>query len=267
MCTKTDLIRFPHLHTIKLCSGPLRRMTTKWKTYERIYIALTNKSRKLISLEQSVSCLLVVEACLLLFWLLAASGRFRLDPETSGFRSVVRTHCFKDMTGKFKLHFLCLKKTDNVLIEEEHSLFWWETAGVLPISHWIYIISEIAAGCNVLSFSFLFFLHEFKKKIGSRLAGSFVHSLPRKMTLWQKFWTGKKHGLYADKTSQDIQRLADQRDRWSGKCEMWLCSSKAHVCISSFKKKINKWWKLCCTDGFFILFKSDHKFQWIHPKV
>lgn len=165
MCTKTDLIRFPHLHTIKLCSGPLRRMTTKWKTYERIYIALTNKSRKLISLEQSVSCLLVVEACLLLFWLLAASGRFRLDPETSGFRSVVRTHCFKDMTGKFKLHFLCLKKTDNVLIEEEHSLFWWETAGVLPISHWIYIISEIAAGCNVLSFSFLFFCTSSKRKL------------------------------------------------------------------------------------------------------
>lgn len=25
VCTKTDLIRFPHLHTIKLCSEPLRR--------------------------------------------------------------------------------------------------------------------------------------------------------------------------------------------------------------------------------------------------
>lgn len=141
-------------------------MTTKWKTYERIYIALTNKGRKLISLEQSVSCLLVVEACLLLFWLLAAPGRFRLDPETSGFCSVVRTRCFKDKIWKLKLHFQCLKKTDNVLIEEEHSLFWWETAGVLPISHWIYIISEIAAGCNVLSFFlFSFFCTSSKRKL------------------------------------------------------------------------------------------------------
>lgn len=189
MCTKTDLIRFPHLHTIKLCSGPLRRMTTKWKTYERIHIALTNKGRKLISLEQSVSCLLVVEACLLLFWLLAASGRFRLDPETSGFHSVVRTHSFKDTTWKLKLHFLCLKKTDNVLIQEEHSLFWWETAGVLPISHWIYIISEIAAGCNVLSFSFFsFFCTSSKRKLALDWQ-ALLSILP--LPLWQKFWTGE----------------------------------------------------------------------------
>lgn len=33
MCTKSDFIRIAHLHTIKLCSKPLRRMKTRWTTH------------------------------------------------------------------------------------------------------------------------------------------------------------------------------------------------------------------------------------------
>lgn len=102
-----------------------------------------DKQRQEINQSGAVSELPVGGRSLPLFWLMATLGRFRLDPETSGFHSVVRTHCFKGKTGKLKLSFQCLKKTDNVLIKEKHSLFWWETAGVLPISRRIYIISEI----------------------------------------------------------------------------------------------------------------------------
>lgn len=43
---KRDFLRFPHLHTIKLCSEPLRRMKMSRKTYERVCVVLTNKDRK-----------------------------------------------------------------------------------------------------------------------------------------------------------------------------------------------------------------------------
>lgn len=46
MSKKRDFLRFPHLHTIKLCSEPLRRMKMSRKTYERVCVVLTNKDRK-----------------------------------------------------------------------------------------------------------------------------------------------------------------------------------------------------------------------------
>lgn len=43
---KNDLLRFPHLHTIKLCSEPLRGTKMSRKTYEGVCVVLTNKGRK-----------------------------------------------------------------------------------------------------------------------------------------------------------------------------------------------------------------------------
>lgn len=48
-CAKKETSSFPHLHTIKLCSEPLRRMKMSRKTYERVCVVLTNKDRKYIS--------------------------------------------------------------------------------------------------------------------------------------------------------------------------------------------------------------------------
>lgn len=141
--TKPILIRFPHLHTIKLCSGPLRRRMTGWKTYEGLWIALTNKGRKLISLEQSAGCLLVVPTC---------PPHFSERHRQAGSEEIGKPQAFPACSehaasmarhDKWKWVFSVQKKTDNVAQKEKRSLFWWETAGGLPIRCWIYIISEI----------------------------------------------------------------------------------------------------------------------------
>lgn len=69
-CTSAVLIRFPHLHTIKLCSGPLRRWMTGRETYEvSVFLGQTkagNESAR--SSRQSAGRLLGVPTCLPL-WL------------------------------------------------------------------------------------------------------------------------------------------------------------------------------------------------------
>lgn len=42
---KIDLIRFFHLHTIKVCNEPLRETKMRWDTYEVVPCVLTNKDR------------------------------------------------------------------------------------------------------------------------------------------------------------------------------------------------------------------------------
>lgn len=81
-----------------------------------------------------------------------------------------RTQNIKCFAQKYAIRDTCretetqcfqrLKKTDNVLIKEKHSLCWWETAGVLPISRWIYIISEICCW-RYFFFKFIYFLFFF----------------------------------------------------------------------------------------------------------
>lgn len=95
-------------------------------------------------MNQSAGCLVVVPACLPL-WLAAApgqvqmgSGNLRLSlhaPDTPLQR--------RGRKMKMKMSFQPPKKTDNVPSKEKHSLFWWETAGVLPIRCWIYTITVI----------------------------------------------------------------------------------------------------------------------------
>ena len=142
-------------------------------------------------------CLLVVKASLSLFWLLATLGRFRLElcVETSGCSGAVRTHCFTRKTRNTKAE-LSPSKEDELYSHKgkKSSLFWWETAGVLPIRCWIYIIIEICCWQCCFSFFFflLFFLNDFRKKIGSRQTGFLVHTVPKKEITLANVWNWKK---------------------------------------------------------------------------
>lgn len=92
--------------------------------------------------------------------------------------------------------FQRLKKTDNVLIKEKHSLCWWETAGVLPISRWIYIISEICCWRSFFNLFIYFLVHFiiifyfFHRSSEAKLALDWQASLSvrqqRKTFLWQR---------------------------------------------------------------------------------
>lgn len=73
------------------------------------------------------------------------SGDLRLTPRA-------RHTLLQRSNMQVKMSFQPLKKTDNVPSKEKHSLFWCETAGVLPIRCWIYIITVI---CCQQYYSFL----------------------------------------------------------------------------------------------------------------
>lgn len=117
--TSAVLIRFPHLHTIKLCSGPFRRWMTGRETYEgpSVFLGQTkagNESAR--SSRQSAGRLPGVPTCLPL-WL----ARFRRDRETSGFPCALGRAATK--AKKKKKEFQPVMKTDIVPSKEKDSLF------------------------------------------------------------------------------------------------------------------------------------------------
>lgn len=94
------------------------------------------------------------------------------------------------------------------------------------------LVVKFAAGSNVL-FIYFFFCISSETNLALNRQASLSILYQRKTFPWQKFWTAKQHVCRKNK-------LANQQDRWSEKCEMWLHSSKARVCFSSiFKKSIN----------------------------
>lgn len=122
-CTSAALIRFPHLHTIKVCSGPLRRWMTGRETYEgpSVFLGQTkagNESAR--SSRQSAGRLLGVPTCLPP---LASQERFRRDRETSGFPCALGCAAAKAKKKKKKKDFQPLMKTDIVPSTEKDSLF------------------------------------------------------------------------------------------------------------------------------------------------
>lgn len=189
MCTKIDFIRFPHLHTIKLCSEPLRRMKTRWKTYEGVYIVLTNKGRKLISQSWGVSELPVGGRSLPLLFLAAGdvrqvqtgSGNPRLQQYT------VRTHCFNGKTPKLKLSFHCLKKIDNIFIKGKQTHYFDEKQLVCcQLDAEFTLLVKFAAGSD----GFYFFCALVQKE--NWLS---TNRLPCTLCTTEKYYFGKSLGM------------------------------------------------------------------------
>lgn len=144
-----------------------------------------------------------------LLWLLAMSGRFRPDlyQETSGCSDVVRTQ-----TRKLKLR---VKKIDNFLIKEKQTHYFDEKQLVCcQLGAEFTLLVKFATGSDVF---FFFFVHEFRKKLGSCQTDFLVHSVTEKDITLAKVSTCKT----TCKQEKKSQRMIAGKSTWQMEWKIW----------------------------------------------